>query len=113
MNLGRHFGIGQDQWPMLCVCIENILSPQGELFPIECSASVEREAQRIANQILVRQKEQPTDKKTTDDAPPDVQEIQVDSLEMVRPRTVGVEHVGLWAMGQVQFIEMLEEIGLT
>ena len=113
LNLGRHFDIGQDHWPTLCVRIENILSPQGELFPMECSASVEREAQRIANQILVRQKEPPTEKKVTDDVLPDVQEIQVDSLEMVRPRTVGVEHVGLWAMGQVQFIEILEEIGLT
>lgn len=113
LNLGRHFGISQDQWPTLCARIEDILSPQGELFSMECSASVEREAQRIANQILIRQKEQPTENKVTDDAPPDVQDIQVDSLEMVRPRTVGVEHVGLWAMGQVKFTEMLEEIGLT
>ena len=31
----------------------------------------------------------------------DFHSVDVDSLELVRPRSVGVEHVGLWAMEQV------------
>jgi hypothetical protein len=37
----------------------------------------------------------------------------VDSLKFSRPRTVGVEAVGLWAMAQVEFVELLETLGLT
>ena len=32
---------------------------------------------------------------------PDIQRVDVDSLELIRPRSVGVEHVGLWAMDQL------------
>ena len=31
-------------------------------------------------------------------APIDLQTVDVDSLELTRPRTVGVEQLGLWAM---------------
>ena len=31
----------------------------------------------------------------------DIQSMDVDSLRLVRPRSVGVEQIGLWAMQQV------------
>ena len=43
---------------------------------------------------------------------PDVQEVDVDSLELIRPRSGGVEHVGLWAMDQLGLRSCLHELGL-
>ncbi len=31
----------------------------------------------------------------------DFQPVDVDSLELIRPRSVGVEHAGLWTMDQL------------
>ena len=43
----------------------------------------------------------------------DVQAVDVNTLELVRPRSVGVEHIGLWAMRQVDFTGLLLELGLS
>ncbi len=43
----------------------------------------------------------------------DVQAVDVNSLELLRPRSVGVEQIGLWAMRQVEFSELLCELGLS
>ncbi|WP_146066434.1 IS1634 family transposase, partial [Candidatus Venteria ishoeyi] len=43
----------------------------------------------------------------------DMQSVDVESLEMVRLRTVGVESVGLWAMQQIDFIELLESLPIS
>ncbi|WP_419610596.1 IS1634 family transposase, partial [Thiolapillus sp.] len=39
--------------------------------------------------------------------------VDVDSMALVRPRTVGVEAAALWAMQQVDFIGLLESLGFT
>ena len=39
--------------------------------------------------------------------------LSVDSLELVRPRSVGVEHVGLWAFATLGVLELLAELGLN
>ena len=39
--------------------------------------------------------------------------VDIDSLELVRPRSVGVEHVALWAMRQLRPPSLLEELGLS
>ena len=44
--------------------------------------------------------------------PRDVQHIDVDSLELIRPRSVGVEHVTLWAMDQLGLRTRLQELGI-
>ena len=36
----------------------------------------------------------------------------MDSLELIRPRSGGVEHVGLWAMDQLGLRSCLHELGL-
>jgi transposase len=114
LNLGRYFAIDQKHWPTLCARIEQLLSSQQHLFALECPITVEREAQRIVAQLLARQSEVgPAAEQSKKATQPDVQAVEVDSLEMSRPRTVGVEHLGLWAMEQVGFPELLREAGLN
>ncbi len=109
LNLGRNFDVGREYWPVLCSRIEGLLAGQGDLFSGECPVSVEEEAQRIAMQLLACHPEsEPTEKTGAD-----IQSVDLNSLEMTRPRTVGVEHAVLWAMEQVRFPQLLEEAGFN
>lgn len=115
LNLGRHFAIDQDQWPALCSRIDELVSHQSPLFPIDLAPAVEREAQRIAAQLVARQAEKPThtDASEPEAAPVDIQSVDVDSLELTRPRSVGVEQAGLWAMQQLDFVALLVALGIN
>ena len=96
LNLGRHFDIPQAQWPLVCSRSDDILAGQTPLVA-DCPAAVEREAQRIAAQLVARG----TPVQGPAAGPTDVQPVDVDSLRLVRPRSVGVEQVGLWALEQL------------
>jgi transposase len=134
LNLGKHFAVEQDYWPALCARIDELLRHQAPLFPMDFPASVELEAQRIVTQLQTRQAETvPTSTPASDEANPpepprpetetstnevsvptsDIQSVDVDTLELIRPRSVGVEQVGLWAMQQVDFTGLLTEVGLN
>ena len=108
LNLGRHFDIPRAQWPLLCTRIDDILSGQVPLVA-DCPPAVEHEAQRIAAQLVARGAA--GDK--TAAGPPDVQRVDVDSLHLVRPRSVGVEQVGLWALEQLELPALLAELGVN
>lgn len=111
LNLGRHFTIEQAHWPLLCARVEELLGGQAALVPVDCPRAVEREAQHIVTQLLVRQ----TPRETDDEGKPpaDVQAVDVDSLDMLNPRTVGVEALGLWAMEQIDLPELFQSLGLS
>lgn len=124
LNLGRHFAVPPAEWPTLCVRLEELLGGQGVLLEGALSPAVEREAQRIGAQLLARQPvttpaPSPTSEAPTSDAAPppaapaEVDTIEVDSLIFSRPRSVGVESVGLWAMAQLEFATLLESLGLN
>jgi hypothetical protein len=94
------------------------------LLKVELSAELERTAQRLGAQLLARQPVTPPapspvpDEATREAAPPppapaEVDTIEVDSLIFSRPRSVGVESVGLWAMAQLEFATLLETLGLN
>ncbi|WP_295544507.1 RNA polymerase subunit sigma [uncultured Thiohalocapsa sp.] len=113
LNLGRHFPVAQAHWPTLCMRLEEILSGQEVLLGGAGGLLIEREAQRLAALLLARQGAVPEATASRSTAPVEVHSIVLDSLKLSRPRTVGVEAVGLWAMAQVDFVEQLEALGLT
>ena len=130
LNLGRHFAVDQDLWASLCVRIEQLLSHQTELLPIDLPLAVEKAAQRIAAQ-LIEQRAAVSKTALADEGhsspavppaapvesvaatPADLQTVDVDALELTRPRAVGVEQLGLWAMQQVNFLELLAHLGIN
>ena len=85
-------------------------------------ATVEKAAQRIATQ-LIEQRAVVSKTPIADEghsspaespaAPADLQAVDVDSLELTRPRTVGVEQLGLWAMQQLNFLGLLAQLGIN
>ena len=43
----------------------------------------------------------------------DIQPVDVDSLALIRPRSVGVEHVALWAMDQLGLRTLFDQLGAS
>ncbi len=107
LNLGRHFDIPRAQWPLLCTRIDDILSGQAPLVA-DCPPAVEHEAQRIAAQLVARG----AALGETAAGAADVQRVDVHSLRLVRPRSVGVEQVGIWALEQLELPALLAELGV-
>ncbi len=107
LNLGSDFAVERRHWRMLCERISQLLSRQDTLLALACPEAVEREAQRIAAQLVGR---------SADVAGPpggEMHSVDMDSLEMVRPRSVGVEHAGLWAMEQLGLGDLLQSLGFN
>lgn len=116
LNLGRHFEVPQELWPQLCARLDQLLSRQSDLLVLELPAEVEQKAQDILARLVT--KESPVSTRSepgtdTDSPGADIQSVDVNSLELVRPRSVGVEHVGLWAMEQLRLPRLLSQLGLN
>ena len=87
-----------------------ILSGQLPLIQ-EGSAPLEEEAQRMAERLL--QGEADVTGTAGEASSEDLQTVAVDSVELTRPRSVGVEQVGRWALEQLGLVELLAELGLN
>lgn len=112
LNLGHHFEIPQEQWSTLCTRLEQLLQGQTSLLPSELPDSVEREAQRLLAQLVSRESGL-SGATTTEPATGERQSVDIDSLQLVRPRSVGVEQLGLWAMQQAGLTDLWQKLGLT
>jgi transposase len=124
LNLGRNFAIKQEDWPVLCSRIEQLLQPQDSLLTIECSARIERAAQRYFAQLVARapvveqaahcgSSTAPAAPSAPRAAATDFHEVDVDSLQQTQPRSVGVEHVALHALGQLGLPDKLAQLGIN
>ena len=134
LNLGRYFPIAPEHWPVLCRRVEELLAGQARLFDDALPKAVALEAEHIVAQLLAAQAPlcavassspvtavdtaapKPTtalSPRSAQSAPADFQTVDVASLELARPRSIGVEQVGLAAMRQLGFTELLIELGLS
>jgi hypothetical protein len=113
LNLGRHFPVAKPDWPLLCGRIDQLISGQASLLPVALPDSLERLAQRYAAQRVTRAKTAAAGTGEVPAAERPAVAVEVDSLELVRPRSVGVEHVGLWALATLGVLERLAELGLN
>lgn len=118
LNLGSHFDLPQPQWAALAGRIDDLLRGQSSLPDAALSEAGEALAQRYAAQLIALL---PSAASITGAAaaradPGEVdryQEVDLDSLDLVRPRSVGVEHAALSAMRQCAFEDKLAELGLN
>ena len=108
LNLGRHFEVAQNDCPALCRRIDELLAGQTPL-PGDSPPALESHAQHIAAQLLARERVGAVCAPASHRS--DVQHVDVDSLELLRPRSVGVEHLALWAIDQLGLRTRLEELG--
>ena len=105
LNPGTDFCLPKDQWPILAKRVHDILHNQQPLFELACD--IKRLARNIAAKIIVRQQD------NNDDSDIDYREVDIDSLEMSRQRSVGCEHVTLEALRSLGLDTKLQELGFT
>ncbi len=105
LNLGRHFDLPAALWPGLCARLEQLLGHQGILLPVDLPEAVETHAQALAARLVARA---PAAAGTAEFV-----EVDVNSVELVQPRSVGVEHVGLHALAQLELEPLLASLGLN
>lgn len=108
LNLGRTFDLPQEEWPQLCARIEQILAGQLSLLPV--SATIEKLAQRYAGRLLIVRQ---TENQAAAARSVSYQEVDIASLELVQPRSIGVEHVGLSALQELELPQILGSAGLN
>ncbi|MHB1290847.1 MAG: hypothetical protein ACYCY5_01470 [Sulfuricella sp.] len=119
LNLGRHFPLPKERWPDLCSRIDQLLGAQASLVELAVPETVERLAQRYAAQLVVRASQPPVvapggeGASATVATPPAFAEVDPDSLQLVQPRSVGVEHVALSAMQALDFEPLLASLGIN
>ena len=118
LNLGSHFDLPQSEWPALARRIDELLRGQSSLPDPTLSDTAQALAQRYAAQLIAMQPSA-TSITAREAARPDpgepgrYQEVDLDSLDLVRPRSVGVEHAALSVMRQYGLEDKLAELGLN
>jgi len=122
LNLGRHFAVDAALWPAVCQRITELMAGQASLLDPVLPSAAAQEAERIAAQLLAQRAEvclpaavagDEVANTVSSEATVEPQSVLVDSLELVRPRSIGVEHIACWAMRQVGFHELLIACGLS
>jgi len=110
LNLGRHFDVPREQWSPLAQRIEQLTHRQGNLVPVELDAHWEAAAQRYSARV-VRAKAQFDEGRSPSEV--DYQAVDINSLDMVRPRSVAVEHVSLQVLQQLGLDTKLQQLGFN
>ena len=118
LNLGSHFDLPQAEWPALARHIDELVQGQQPLVDAALSDKGLALAQRYAAQLIALRPSAAilTPAQAAAARPGELdryQEVDLDSLEVVRPRSVGVEHAALSAMRQCAFEDKLAALGLN
>jgi len=112
LNLGTNFDLPKDLWPELCIRIEQILNCEQPIFAID--ATIEKSAQHLYSQIIARRGE--IEKLSDENGAKNTgnfEEVDINSIQQIKPRTVGAEHVSLEALKDLQIPQILEEAGFS
>ena len=112
LNLGRNFEVPRAQWAPLAQRIEALLGGQLDLIADGLDAQWEAMAQQYAARIVSRRG---TVVAEQDAAAPegDYQRVDLARVEVIRPRSVGAEHVALEALRRLGLDRKLVELGFN
>lgn len=129
LNLGSHFDLPPLEWAALVRRIDELMRGQRPLFDTTLSDAGQALAARYAAQLVALQPSAASITAAADAAtataaataatqtdagePGRYQEVDLDSLDLVRPRSVGVEHAALSVMRQCGLEDKLRELGLN
>ncbi len=105
LNLGRHFDIKQEDWPLLCQRIKELMESSPRLLAFEPPApDIEAEARRIVTRLLERQGH-------TTPTPTSWDVVDMATAATSDARTIGVEHAALAALDLLGLPALLDELG--
>ena len=102
VNLGTDFSLPREQWSLLAGRIEDIISSQQNFLTVP--RKLESMAQGYAAMIIQSQKQQDSASVNT----ADYREVDINSLETIRPRSVGCEHISLESLRSLELDKKLK-----
>ena len=105
LNLGATFNVDKDDWSILSTRIEDIIKQRESLF--EINKELEPLAQQHALQIISSQG------KHTDTNDTDFQNIDVNTIKQVNPKTIGTEHIVYETMKELELPNLFQDLDLT
>jgi len=106
LNLGRHFCVPENQWKDLVARIKQLLDSQSSLVGVELPIELEIQAQHYAEQIIASRSTETADVGR-------FHGVNLDSMELSRPRRVGVEQLALHAIKQLKLQQKFKELGFN
>jgi transposase len=115
LNLGKDFAIDCEYWPLLTARIEQLLEGsephQQELFHLadDLSQLLEASAQRYSA-LIVAKLAQAVDAKSPE---PDYHRVDINHVEALQARSIGVETLAWHAMMQLQLDQKLSALGFS
>ncbi len=114
LHLGSQFPVKESDWPLLCRRIDELLQGQVSLLP-PLPKPLEDQAEAIVGQLFAKQAERLRQAKLAQGEPLDPRwhTVDVASTRMSMVRSVGVEHVSLWALNQLGIPKLLRGLGMT
>ncbi len=113
LNLGRHFEVPRPQWGPLAGRIEALVQGQLDLLADGLDAQWEAMAEQYAARIVSRRGAVVEHKDGEAAQEGDYQRVDVARVEVIRPRSVGAEHVALEALRQLGLECKLAELGFN
>lgn len=110
LNLGC-LQVPREQWKMPADRVEQILTGQRSLWPVE--ESVENPAQEIARKIKRKELQAVEPACEPEAQQPQWETVDLGSLTHEEARTVGAESLGHWAFNKLGFPKVLADLGLS
>lgn len=108
LNLGRHFEVPRARWALVAQRVEQLVGAQETLPVAPLPPGEEALAQRYAAQVIhARARAQ------VEATEADYQTVDVSRVEVVRPRSAGVEQVALQTIRQLGLERKLEALGFN
>jgi hypothetical protein len=111
LDLGRHFAVPRAQWGALVQRIEALLGGQIDLIADGLDPSWEALAEEYAARIIRRHGVSPPP--GGQPPPSDYQRVDLERVEVIRPRSVGAEQVALEALRRLALAAKLAQLGFN
>ena len=110
LNLGPDFSVEKEHWSLLANRIEDIIKRRESLFEID--KALESLAQQYALQIITA-KSKTEETETNKEKEEDYQTIDINSIEQIKARTIGCEHVVYETIKELELISLFESLQFT
>ena len=108
LNLGTHFPYPREKWPEMAGRIENIIYGQRDLF--ELPKDLETACLHYAALII---QTQDRTENSYDTNSTDYRNVDINTLELMRPRSVAIEHVAYQTLRQLKLDKKMKGLGFN
>lgn len=108
LNLGTNFPYPREKWPEMAGRIEDIIHGQRAVF--ELPHDLETACQSYAALLIQAQHRA---EQEVDSTPSDYRNVDINTLKLMRPRSVAIEHVGYQSLRRLRLDEKMRAVGFN